>query len=1546
MLIVILEFIKEDLKTTTIAVQDIASSWKNIETFLIEKANISSNLVSELSDSVFMLDGIKLAFSLFSDYYPDLCNGTNLERYLLINKTSTDLGVTYDSLANAFCGSTSIVPTLAENIKMNDILKLLSEAANFSPENFGEIANVTEVEISDTISATRKFTEIYDDLEVAINELMDEINITRIQESLNVTELDESHFPAVISNFLCGTPFKKVPEIKRKPLVPLNDTESQNHVINEECAPLFSFLSGSWSGKVAWRYLQPILIGDIYMVPDTEYVRNIARISQRFFDKIEGFRSRVLNISEQYNYLKYMSDYRNQSVLVTNLTSSYFFKDFSLSKAGIVYNITDAKPLNLSNYLELMLEQENTLRSASTSLSALKCLNTNRFKFFTNETTALNTAFSHPKFLFLAMTIFGSNSSNTNREKRSTNNQIPKHTEYKIRMSSDSVPITSALKEKLWVPGPEGDFFYNMRYFWGFTQIQDLFDNAIIEMQTNLMPEDVVQLQQFPYPCFMRDNFLSGIYTSQILQVGLIFAFSVLVSTFVREFIWERESKNGQLLEVMGMKFTTIWFSNFIVMLQVFNLNCLLISVLLHFGGLLPRSDFGIVYLTLFIFSLACMAFTFMMTVLLTKPSSGSVVSFLLFVIFFLPFIFIISMNDEVHDAIKIVSGMFLSSSFGFTLLYITRYEQQQQGLQWNNVLQSPLDDDTFSYLHFLLLMLADSMIYFTVGVIVTKMSRIDGSWIRKKDVSKIEESSEIDQIDGIVVKSLKKEFKIGKKIRVAVADMSISFKKGEITGLLGHNGAGKSTTMSMLIGMLEPDGGVIIYDGQQFNCLMETHRSLVGYCPQQGILYDNMTIIEHLHLYATLKAPDSPEVKKHIDDLILKMDISDKKDLKTKNLSEGLKRRLAIAIAFSGKDSSVIILDEPTAGVDSLARRKIWEFINDNKEDKTIIISTHHMDEAEILCDNIAIMHRGDILSKDSTLQLKEKYGHSLQLNISQGLTSETGTKVTSVCSSRLSMESPQIDGADQLDFHVTRIVPKARKLTHSAHRRSYALPVEDSSGFNSYQELFALLENEKEFLDISTFSIASANLEDVFLSMTDDADSNTSENIKNNESLDNNQVGVADKEIGVKSQDEFEVDFILSEKIEPTASGALVGLVVKRAKRFFKDKRMLMTSLLLPSLMLSLSMVLGIVRPKTSVPSILLTPSMYGPDSLSFLTNEKSTIAQSLLANPGIGTTCMENFTSFSKYTPCIGKKGNLGSFEVTDTCDCTSQNWECFNNDTSYSINRQLTKSTDIVNFLNDTTTPNKWILDTHYDFLKSQYGGWNIVNDTYKIVYFNNKGFHSSAAYLNSMNNARLRSRLSQSKDPSQYGITVYSEPIKLTNSDIVSQSIIQHVADYTLALFMLASVSFVPTSTIIYLVEERLNEERRVLQSFNFGPFLYYLASFIWDFIISIIFTCIAGVIIALFGIKAFTTALNLASTLLLILMYCLTISTFSYILQRLFGEPSYGQVVIFTCCIFIGVMTLMVMLLTFMYWWIPVMIDARKVLNMALLVLPPYALGK
>ena len=277
----------------------------------------------------------------------------------------------------------------------------------------------------------------------------------------------------------------------------------------------------------------------------------------------------------------------------------------------------------------------------------------------------------------------------------------------------------------------------------------------------------------------------------------------------------------------------------------------------------------------------------------------------------------------------------------------------------------------------------------------------------------------------------------------------------------------------------------------------------------------------------------------------------------------------------------------------------------------------------------------------------------------------------------------------------------------------------------------------------------------------------------------------------------------------------------------------------------------------------------------------------------------------------------------------------------------ISFQYTNTTDTVYFLSSEKMPNSWIYETHYKYIEKLFGGWKFGGSD-NFVYFNNKGFHSSAAYLNALNNARLRSFLEQnsSVSSSSYGITTYNHPFRRTANQATSQNILQHISDYILALLLVAVVSFLPSKNIIYLIVERTTDEKQVQRSFGIKPMVYWTSAFLWDSLITLVFVACSAIIIKAFGVEALSDSSNLAASLLLIFCYCTCMNCLVYILEKGFQEPSLGQIVTLTVAVFIGIGTLVVMLLLFFFWWIRPIVEARKLLNIVLLVLPPYAVGR
>ncbi len=195
-----------------------------------------------------------------------------------------------------------------------------------------------------------------------------------------------------------------------------------------------------------------------------------------------------------------------------------------------------------------------------------------------------------------------------------------------------------------------------------------------------------------------------------------------------------------------------------------------------------------------------------------------------------------------------------------------------------------------------------------------------------------------------------------------AVNGVSFDVQQGEVFGLLGPNGAGKTTTMEMIEGLRKPDGGRAVVCGYDTQTDLRKVKEVIGVQLQSTSLFDLLTIREIMQMYAGFYSQTLA-----IDPLLERMILTDKANDRIKNLSGGQKQRLAIALALI-HDPQVIFLDEPTTGLDPQARRTLWDIVLSLKsEGKTIVLSTHYMEEAYVLCDRICLMDRGQVVALDT---------------------------------------------------------------------------------------------------------------------------------------------------------------------------------------------------------------------------------------------------------------------------------------------------------------------------------------------------------------------------------------------------------------------------------------------------------------------------------------------------------------------------------------------------------------------------------------------------
>jgi ABC-2 type transport system ATP-binding protein len=208
----------------------------------------------------------------------------------------------------------------------------------------------------------------------------------------------------------------------------------------------------------------------------------------------------------------------------------------------------------------------------------------------------------------------------------------------------------------------------------------------------------------------------------------------------------------------------------------------------------------------------------------------------------------------------------------------------------------------------------------------------------------------------------------------MAVDGLNIGIKKGEVFGFLGPNGAGKTTSIKMMVGLLRPTSGKVLIDGKE---VQNIEKGTIGICPQELMLWENLTCKESLNLMADMyevpKNIRDPRVQKLLDDLFLQ----EKADTIVSKLSGGMKRRLNLALAVV-HEPEVVVLDEPSEGLDPQSRRVLWNYIRSmrDEEGKTVILTTHIMDEADQLSDRIGIIDHGKLIRLDTPQKLKKEIG------------------------------------------------------------------------------------------------------------------------------------------------------------------------------------------------------------------------------------------------------------------------------------------------------------------------------------------------------------------------------------------------------------------------------------------------------------------------------------------------------------------------------------------------------------------------------------------
>ncbi|ELK12424.1 ATP-binding cassette sub-family A member 6 [Pteropus alecto] len=311
---------------------------------------------------------------------------------------------------------------------------------------------------------------------------------------------------------------------------------------------------------------------------------------------------------------------------------------------------------------------------------------------------------------------------------------------------------------------------------------------------------------------------------------------------------------------------------------------------------------------------------------------------------------------------------------------------------------------------------------------------------------------------EAIRIRNVKKEYKEKSGKVEALKGLLLDIYEGQITAILGHSGAGKSLLLNILNGLSVPtEGSVTIYNKNLSEMQdLEEIRKITGVCPQFSIQFDMLTVKENLRLFAKIKGILPQEVEQEVQRILLELDIQNIQDNLAKHLSEGQKRKLTLGIAVLG-DPQVLLLDEPTAGLDPFSRHRVWSFLKERKADRVTLLSTNFMDEADILADRKVIMSNGRLKCAGSSDFLKRKWGLGYHLSLYRN----------------------EICDPEKITSFINHHIPDAKLKTESKEKLVYTLPVERTDKF---PDLFSDLDKGSG-QGVVSYDISTSTLNEVFM-------------------------------------------------------------------------------------------------------------------------------------------------------------------------------------------------------------------------------------------------------------------------------------------------------------------------------------------------------------------------------------------------------------------------------------------------------------------------------
>ncbi|XP_075981913.1 lipid droplet defective isoform X2 [Anticarsia gemmatalis] len=1315
--------------------------------------------------------------------------------------------------------------------------------------------------------------------------------------------LSSSEFLSSAGNIMCGKPFvmntnkfyKQIAETDDLSTAP--DQAQLDVLPTDFCRSLYLDIISVGGGKIVWSFVKPLIMGKILYTPPNPTVQRIMEKANATFSTMIKMTNLVHSFAASFSSVEKLSSHRAGIEVLRSVMTN---PQFSSIRAMIIgADDAPAQEFNVDGVFDEFGDLQSVGSLLSKASDLLHCINLDRFKATPNEDEL-----THQAAKLSIVNEFSAGVVFLNSEEQ---DQGLTNVEYKIRMDIDNAPTTKRLKDFLWIPGPESSFIENMRYFRGFVQIQDIVDKAIIQLSADaLNPQQqldwAVYTQQTPYPCYTKDFFQTSLYESQSLIVAFFFALLFTVASTVRFIVSDKETGNTMLMSVMGVDLrwhTLSWFiASFLEML----VTMLCITIILYAGNILPTTDPSLVFALLFIFGLSVLSFCYMISKLFESASLAAVCGAITYLVTFMPFVIILSLEAVLYSTLKLFICLSMSSSLCYAFLYIARYEARGAGAGWAQLWHAPGgDDDHMSIGLAALMMLIDAAIYFAIGWTIDRYFGI------KTLKSNITQCTTTDEKAGVSVVNVSKVYHEGtRRAKLALDNVSVELHKGQITTLLGHNGAGKTTLINILTGMLRPSRGHV-------SLRSERGAARLGVCPQRDVLLAPLSAREHVALYAQLKSGlTAHEVRDEVDKMLQVLSLGSVSSEPVGRLSGGTRRRLCVALAFIGRPH-LVSLDEPTAGVDPAARRDIWSMIVKLKEDRTILMTTHHLDEAELLSDQIVIMHKGQIHTSGSPIEIKRTLGNGYKLTVMYPEIPDPEETLE---------DMSQEEKTKQLVTVVRDVVKNANVIDVNGLEVEIGLPFFDANGLNNnFYQLCSVLEATQSALGFKSYTMDCSSLEQVFFNVCQQADTpiNAIEYVSESPSKSTSSSSIR--------TDRAPQQLVPPEgPLRGTAAQQFRALMYARYLHHIRNKWLLFMLIILPSLFVTIAMGFSMLRPPADNEiSLKLDKDLY-INTTDFIVPQPSMYSSDV--DPSLAQRVM-SYLMDDRHTR------NWTTAE-SPVCECAARRQVC-------DIQDHHTALPDMM-VLPDVDTLNKWLVDTQEIYIEKRYGGYSSSlkhNTTRLVAWYNNKGHHAMVSHLNALNSAVLRAVVNIPRA----NITTYTHPLKISKEQISKATVYQHIADAGISGLVLVAYALISAGAAIYLVSSRRSQEKRLQLLCGVTPMLYWTTALVWDMMIMAINMGITAAVMSAFGFPVFVARNNLPAICILFLLYGYACGCMVHVAEKLFSEASMANMVLFCGNAFLGLSFIAILLIFDIISESEATDNARYILHKIFMLSPQFALG-